>query len=145
MSNTLWQKSSDELLSEWRQFRLDVDDLEDEELLVAVLDWWHLMPLGSREIDPYDSKDWPDPWRLLYDKKYDENVRALGIAYTLHLLDWPCDVLLIQEITKGFLGLVILVDSQHILNYTYNVIEDVDNMPPYELLKKWDTVELTKR
>lgn len=144
MNNSLWQLSSEELLAEWRSFRLGIKDSDLKTCMEKTQDWWKLMPLGSREIDPYESVDWPDPWELLYNRAWDENVKALGMAYTLHLINHECDVVLIQNTEDGFLGLTVLVDNKWLLNYNYSEIVDADTVK-YEVLKKWSTNQLTQR
>jgi hypothetical protein len=141
--NTVWQMSPQDILKEWRQFRKSIEHLDDRECLQKVVDWWKYTPISSRVIDPYDSKDWPDPWELMYSANFDENAIALGIAYTLHLMDWSCDLLLVQNTDNNFLGLVVSVDDQYILNYNYEFIESSDILEVCQILKKWNTNELT--
>jgi hypothetical protein len=91
---------------------------------VEVIEWWKYTPVSNRVIDAYDNSNWPDPWELLHKGDFDENAVALGIGYTLHLMGYPCDILLVQNREKHFLRLIVLVDEIHVLNYTYGVIEN---------------------
>lgn len=142
--NTVWQESPNQRLKTWRSFRKEIQDLEDKPCLEKVVEWWKYTPIGSRVIDPYESKEWPDPWNLIYIGNFDENAVALGIAYTIHLLDWPCEVLLVQNTKLSFVGLVVLVDDQYVLNYTYGSIDDSVVLRDCEILDRWYTNELTK-
>lgn len=138
-----WQLAPSERLKEWRKFRKHLETLDDEDCVAQIIDWWSTAPLSTRVIDPFDNTHWPDPWQLLYNGEYDENIISLGIAYTLELLDWECEVLLVQNTEKGFLNLVILVDDDYVLNYTYNKVEPSSVLSDVEILKKWDSSELT--
>lgn len=141
--NSVWQQPPEERLKLWRKFRKDNEHLEDLECLQAVLDWWKFTPLGSRAIDPYNRETWPDPWELVFEGNFDENAVALGIAYTLHLMDWPCTVALVQDIEKTFFGLVVIVDDHYILNYNYGEIGIYSKINDIEILESYSTEELT--
>ena len=42
---------------DWRDFRLQLDDVDyEEDCLQAVVDWWKHAPVGSRELDIYDTE-----------------------------------------------------------------------------------------
>lgn len=139
--HTVWQLMPQERLKEWRKFRKSVEHLDDEELLRKVVDWWKLTPIGSKTIDPYDNKDWPNPWDLIHDGNFDENAVTLGMAYTLHLLDWPCEVALVQGIENKYIGLVVIVDDEHVLNYNYDTIDKLTELN-CEVLQTYNTESL---
>lgn len=139
--HTTWQLPPEERLQLWRKFRNTLQDMDDLECLQAVVDWWKMAPIGSRVIDPYNKKTWPDPWAMLYEGKMDENAIALGMAYTLHFIEWPCKVSFIQDTKKGCLGLVVIVDGSYILNYNYGSVDKIEDIE-YELLAEYSTEEL---
>ena len=141
--NSVWQQSPEERLKLWRKFRKDNENLEDQECLQAIVDWWKFTPIGSRAIDPYSKDTWPDPWQLIYEGNFDENAVALGIAYTLHLMEWPCTVSLVQSEDKTFFGLIVIVDDEYVLNYTYGEIDKFSEMQQISVLEKYTTDELT--
>ena len=80
-------------------------------------------PVGSRELDIYDVES-TIIWQPVYNNALDENSIALGIAYTLHLIDWECEVLLVQNPRRKLIRLVVLVDDKYVLNYTYGKVEE---------------------
>ena len=143
--NDVWQQSPKQRLKTWREFRLSLDDIEyEEDCLQAVVDWWKTAPVGSRELEIYDVKSWPDPWQLIYTNALDENSIALGMAYTLHLADWTCSVLLVQNQEESWIRLVVLVDDTYVLNYTYGVVEEKQILKNCSIVEKYNTDLLTK-
>tara|TARA_B100000900_G_scaffold34967_2_gene26362 strand:+ start:923 stop:1357 length:435 start_codon:yes stop_codon:yes gene_type:complete len=143
--DNVWQQAPKIRLKLWRDFRLQLDSIDyEEDCLQAVVDWWKSAPVGSRELDIYDVESWPDPWQLIYDNALDENSIALGIAFTLHLIDWECEVLLVQNQEESWIRLVVLVDERYILNYTYGKVEDPSVLNNCQVLEKYYTKQLTK-
>ena len=139
----IWLQAPAERLKSWRRFRKSLEDLNDDECLEKLAQWWSSAPLSSRIIDPYDESHWPNPWDLIYNGEFDENAIGLGIAYCLELIDWECELLLVQSKEKSFVRLIILVDDEYVLNYTYNKVEPSSVLSDVEILKKWKSSELT--
>lgn len=143
--NDVWQQSPKQRLKLWREFRLSLDNIDyEEDCLQSVINWWKSAPVGSRELDIYDKDTWPDPWQLIYTNALDENSITLGIAYTLHLIDWECDVFLVQNQEESWIRLIVLVDDCYVLNYTYGVVENKEILDDCTILEKYQTSQLTK-
>ena len=142
--NIVWQLKPDERLKEWRAFRNDAKQKDIEDILLDVIEWWKYTPVSSRVIDAYDNTDWPDPWQLLHKGDFDENSIALGMGYTLHLMGYPCDILLIQNRENHLLKLIVLVDKTHILNYTYGNIDKITVLDSCEVLSQYNTKDMSK-
>jgi hypothetical protein len=142
---SFWLLSPDQRIRDWRKFRKELDTVNDDlQCLKNLVEWWKLAPVATRAVDPYDSNDWPDPWELLYNGNYDENVIAIGMAQTLELIDWPCDLHLVQNTKQSFIGLIVSVDNEFVLNYTYGIVEDYDRvMTECVILHSWKSSELT--
>jgi hypothetical protein len=139
-----FQKSPRELLRDWRSFRKSLNDIDDDDqVLQLIVDWWKGAPISTRVIDPYDNKDWPGPWDLMHNNNFDENAIALGMAYTLQLIDWPCTICTIQDTKKSLLKMIILVDDLYILNYTYGEVENENKIRKSTILHSWESSELT--
>lgn len=139
--NIAWQLTPSERLKEWRSFRKTIEDEKTKtELYQQVVNWWKFAPIGSIGIDPYDHTDWPDPWELVYDANFDENTIALGMAYTLQLLNHDCDVAVIQN-EKGQVIITVIVDEKYILNYNYGTVENFKDIN-CEILSRYATRDL---
>lgn len=144
MSN-IWQISPSQRLKEWRSLRKQLDDIDDDlEVLNKLLDWWRTAPVTTRVIDPYNNEGWPDPWELIYNDLYDENVVTLGICYTLEYIDWPCTLQLIQCNEKNEVKLVIVVDDEHVINYNYGNIELIENIAHCDIIDSWESSDITR-
>ena len=118
---TQWMAPPTERLKKWRSFRQSIDKENLEDSLQELVDWFKTAPLSSRVIDVYDNTLWPGPWDLLYAGDMDENAIALAMAYSLQLADVDCEVMLVQDNKLSFLGLIVLVDNEYVLGYTYGV------------------------
>ena len=130
-----WQLPLKPRLRRWRSFRKEIEAIESSiEQLRVVVDFWKTTPLATRIIDPYDIGTWPDPWEMLNTNEYDENVVALGMAYTLHYSNVDCRILLIQSTQHQEIKLIILVDETYILNYNYGSIDTIEVMKEFEVL-----------
>ena len=139
--NGIWQLMPKERLTEWKAFRTELNELDDKsnaEYLQTLVDWWRLAPLSNRVIDPYNSED------LLWNGLYDENVIALGMAYTLELCEWSCDILLVQDAVHSRVGLVIRLNDTYILNHNYGIVDDVSVLDKCEILNTWYSGDLVK-
>ena len=120
---TQWMAPPTERLKKWRSFRQSIDKENLEDSLQELVDWFKTAPLSSRVIDVYDNTLWPGPWDLLYAGDMDENAIALAMAYSLQLADVDCEVMLVQDNKLSFLGLIVLVDNEYVLGYTYGVVD----------------------
>lgn len=82
-SRTVFDVYGTERINQWRQLR---DDLEtDDSPYEKALSFWCRAPLVNSYINPTCPEQWPDPWHLILDNRYDDLALALGIMYTLQL------------------------------------------------------------
>lgn len=117
-----------ERLAEWKRFR---DHLENCDLpLQDAVDFWSLAPFVSNYLNPYASKEWPDPWRLILDGKFDSLALCLGIMYTLKLTqrfmlsEYEIHMSINPKIKEP--AFYLSVDRSFILNYAYKQVVDYD-------------------
>ncbi len=116
-----------ERLQDWRRFRetLTEDDLD------KIIEWWSSLPYTMRAIDIYNSKQWPNPWELIYYGEFCKSSISLGIAYTLCLIDesWQdrTKILMIDDNSLDIF-LVVLLDDKYLVNYSYKEIIEFDSL-----------------
>jgi hypothetical protein len=80
---TVFDLHNTERLAEWKKIR---DQLEtDNDPFKTVLSLWSRAPFVNSYLDTIASDQWPDPWHLILDNRYDDLALALGIMYTLKL------------------------------------------------------------
>ena len=75
-----------------------------------------------------DWRDWPDPWNLLADNIWCDVAKALGIMYTLLLVEHK-DIVDIQMITDDEANLVLINDGKYILNWAPGEIVNISSTP----------------
>ena len=114
----VFQLNYEARLSDWYDLRVHLEDSALEEKCVNIDKWWQRAPLVTHHLHILDSENWPDPWELLVENTYCEVARAVGICYTLILLD--VNAVEIAEATDKMGNDVVLVlvdNAKYILNY----------------------------
>ena len=87
-------KRFEDRLIAWRVLR---DKLTSEsDPVQTAIDFWNNIPKTIRNLDPYDSTTWPDPWEMIEENVYCEYTSTLAIGYTLMLTekfkDWHYEI-----------------------------------------------------
>jgi hypothetical protein len=118
----MWPTSFDDRLESWNQLRQQVHALPVESSLFQINTWWYNCPWRPYYLHWDDQPNWPDPWQLLSDNHYCDLARALGILYTITLLDRADldDATLV--LTESGDNLVLVAKSKYILNWDRNTI-----------------------
>lgn len=134
------QHSTDRLI-EWKKFRtqLEVSDTPFKD----VADFWSRAPFVSPYLDPNSPVDWPDPWHLIIDGKFDELAISLGMLYTLKLTDrfmkskYEIHMSMLDDKKRSVFFLV--VDNKHVLNLTYKQVLDIKDIGNVQSNLLWST------
>ena len=112
-----WPAIFSSRLDSWNQLRKSSQTLPVESALLAINHWWFNSPWQPYYLHWDDQPKWPDPWQLLSDNVYCDLARALGIVYTISMLDRadmaPTDLVLTDE---GY-NLVLVAKEKYILNW----------------------------
>jgi len=121
----LWTELPKERLRSWKKFRESLNELTKKDALYQTAKLWGTVPLENRTIDPYDSIRWPTPWEMIYSNHFCSYSRALGIYYTLLYSNqkFELDINLIQCHELNDIILVIIVDNDTVLNYTFDDLD----------------------
>jgi hypothetical protein len=119
----VFQLTYETRLSDWYDLRVRLEDSSIEEKCVEIDKWWQRAPLVTHHLHLLDSENWPDPWQLLVENTYCEVARALGICYTLLLLE-ENNVEIAEATDKmGDDVVLVLVDNaKYLLNYYPNTV-----------------------
>lgn len=112
----MWPAHFSKRLDAWNQLRLHASELPIQQSLEAINQWWFGTPWTAYYLHWDDRKDWPDPWQLLDDNVYCSLARALGIMYTITLMDRKDmqDAVLIEFDSDN---LVLVNNRKYILNW----------------------------
>ena len=113
----MWPKTFDQRLAAWYNLRESTQSFPLEQTLEAINHWWSHTPWQPYYLHWDDYSKWPDPWQLLSDNVYCDVARALGILYTVSMLDRAdtADVELV--LTEDGRNLVQVNKGKYILNW----------------------------
>jgi hypothetical protein len=118
----MWPINFAQRLESWNNLRESCQPLPPEQALKDINTWWFEVPWRPYYLHWDDQPNWPDPWQLLSDNHYCDLARALGILYTITLLDRADlgDARLI--LTESGDNLVLVAKSKYILNWDKDTI-----------------------
>jgi hypothetical protein len=124
----MWTLRSEDRLKEWKAFRRELDALSFDEAVAKTVNLWSYAPFVLHYLDHSgEPADWPGPWELLVENKYDDMAKALGMIYTLHLTKHGKDHTF--ELVKAQAGsnlegynLVLIDQGKYVLNYAFNEV-----------------------
>jgi len=127
----MWHPDFDQRLSQWRDLRLALGVLDLNSSLLQINNWWWQAPTVNHYLHWDDHTRWPTPWELLADNIYCDLARAVGMLYTVVMLERVDiqDVELIQ--TKRY-NLVQVNGGKYIMNWCPGEllnIQSVDEPP----------------
>jgi hypothetical protein len=118
----MWPKTFDQRLNDWYNLRNFAKTQPIEQALSTITGWWSLAPWQPYYLHWDDQLTWPDPWQLLNDNVYCDLAKALGILYTITLLDradmMPADLIL----TEDERNLVQVGKTKYILNWNADMV-----------------------
>lgn len=124
----MWKTSYEERLADWFELRQASDHLPLEQQLHLINNWWFRAPMVNRVVTWDDPPNWPNPWDLLVNSGYCELARALGIVYTLMMLENPQHTDL-SIIATGNDNLVLIDQGKYILNWAPGEVLNINSTP----------------
>jgi hypothetical protein len=118
-------KTFAERLESWSNLRQQVQTLPVPQALESINRWWFQTPWRAYHLHWDDQPTWPDPWQLLDDNIYCSLARALGIMYTIAMLerDDMQDAVLAEI---GSDNLVLVSGKKYILNWDVDEIVNIN-------------------
>ena len=123
------EKSYEARLATWSGFRSSLE--KSETPLQDVLDYYNAAELHSQRYDPWDQDNWPTPWTLVFENKYCAFTLALGMCYSLKLVEKYKDTEIKLAIIKDAdlqTRYVALIDNYILgLDNELHLMEDISN------------------
>ena len=113
----MWYPTFAARLESWNLLRDQCQSAPLESALEAINDWWFESPWRPYYLHWDDQATWPDPWQLLSDDVYCDVARALGILYTITLLDRADMASARMVLTEDGDNLVQVAKEKYILNW----------------------------
>jgi hypothetical protein len=148
MWTNFWNLRVNDRLTQWKDFRCELDRLPLESAVIELNDMWSTAPLVTYHLTPDDPKNWPDPWTLLAENYWCDVAKALGIIYTIYFtghksLDTELRIYYDYE-SKERYSVAWLFQGKYILNfYPYTIVNtnEVEEMQ-LQLLYRYSSTDL---
>ena len=112
----MWETAYQDRLADWHRLRQDAQTLNQYDQLILINNWWFCAPIVNQTIRWDNYEEWPNPWHLLTNNGYCDLARALGIVYTLMLVD-PPQYNILEIIATEKDNLVQVDSGKYILNW----------------------------
>jgi len=137
--------SGEERLRLWKKLRNDIVSLPFEDQLAEVSKFCATMPHGSRSIDYYSPEGWPTPWEIMFHGQFCVSSISLIIFHTLTMLNnegHTIELHLVKDNSRDYL--LVVVDSQYVLNYEKNVVSKHSEIKDYFIVMQVFSEEQVK-
>jgi hypothetical protein len=123
----MWPSAYQDRLEKWVQLRERCRDRELVHALQDINDWWFQTPWRPYYLHWDDHATWPTPWELLEDNIFCGLARALGIMYTIILIDHE-KIHEVNLIETSDDNLVLVNDGKYILNWSPSEILNINSV-----------------
>lgn len=131
-------------IKEWKEYREQLENSNDP--LQDVAEYWALAPFVNSYLNPHNTKEWPDPWKLILDGKYDNLAIVLGMLYTIKLTqrftDTPCEIHMSMPETGRDPAFFLVVEHTDVLNYEYRIRIKINELPKLDSKLIWQGTSL---
>lgn len=121
----MWPRSFDERLAAWIDLRRNIAPLPKQHILASINAWWFRSPWTPYYLHWDDQMDWPNPWQLLEENIFCPLARALGMLYTVAMLD-RSDLVDVELVELENHNLVLIDNKKYILNWDPEQIVNIE-------------------
>jgi hypothetical protein len=138
----MWPTTFERRLESWTQLRNRALSADLETALTDIDTWWKGSPWQPYYLHWDDRQTWPDPWQLLSDDTYCSLARALGILYTVTIIDRPD----LQDACMAEIGndnLVLAHGGKYILNW--ECAEELNTNPEARIRRQVTQLQLKQQ
>lgn len=136
----MWPDTFGDRLTDWNQLRNNTQALSVEHALEQINQWWFQTPWRPYYLHWDDMATWPDPWQLLNDNVYCDLARALGILYTITLLNRADLATAELVLTESGHNLVLVNKTKYILNWVPDGV--VNNNPELKIHRRYQQQQI---
>lgn len=124
----MWPTNYHDRLSAWIDLRSSCRHQPLDQALLAVQTWWLSTPWQPYYLHWDDRDRWPNPWELLSDNIFCDVARALGMLYTVTLLD-RIDCQSVELISTDQDNLVLVQGGKYVMNWQDGAIVNIASKP----------------
>lgn len=107
----------------WKRLRNKIEKSTDP--FGETISFWSMAPLVNKHLDLFRFKDWPAPWDIIKEGKYDDLTKNIMIGHTLKLtkrfMNDPVEIRCYLDMNKKVVYNTCYIDNK-ILNYPYGEI-----------------------
>lgn len=141
----VFQLNYDARLQNWYDLRQKLQQSDIATKCVEIDKWWQSAPLVNHYLHPHDISNWPNPWELLSENTYCSIARAIGMCYTLLLLDTSdIELVLARNDTGEDVVLVLVDNAKYILNYWPDTVLN-NNLRDFQVVEKIDIKRIKEK
>jgi hypothetical protein len=118
----MFKQSPDDRLSSWAQHRAQLDQCDDP--YAETWEFWKSAPFVpyNPNVDPFYPRNWPNPWEIIVENKYDDFTKALMIGYSLkwttRFENTPIEIRTFVDSERNMSYNIVCVDNKWAINYT---------------------------
>jgi hypothetical protein len=121
-----WPSAFEDLLIEWNHLRQDCQRMPLPDAMLCINDWWWRAPTYGPALTWDDINDWPNPWELLERPGWCDLAKALGMLYTVMLLEsQDIDSVVLMDTDQG--NLVQVNQGIYILNWSPGKVVNIQS------------------
>jgi hypothetical protein len=130
---------ADDRLSAWARLKQDLETsttpFED------VVKFWSDAPFipYNKNVDPFNQRDWPTPWNIIVENRYDDFTKALMMGNSFKLTNRFKDSSISIETrvdnSQNKSYNIVIINKESVLNYIDNEVVDIKNLPLTFLLE----------
>lgn len=129
----------DDRIKIWREFR---DALETSNTpFQDIAEFWSLAPFVNPYLNPQNPSEWPDPWHLILEGKYDDLAISLGMLYTLKLtqrfMDTYCEIHMSMFPNEKYPKFFLIAEQSDVLNFEYKKSLKIHEVPQVDSRMIW--------
>lgn len=123
--------SSEKRLEDWKNFRKNISQLNNEDQMKKTVEWWSKTPFILQPTIDWDNySNWPTAWELIYEGTYCRSSISYLIYKTLFYLDWNDNRFKLKLIKDNYeMHYILLIDDKFVINYDINNILTIEELP----------------
>jgi len=126
-------------LTAWKQFR---DNLETSNTpFEDVASFWSSAPFVSPYLNPQNPTEWPDPWTLIVDGRFDELAIVVGMLYTIKLtqrfMNSQFEIHTSTRPEEKESIYMLVIDNKYVINYEYRTVSGINVLEKIQTRLVW--------